>query len=56
MKRGIMFDLQFCNECADKDIPINIDRRLLLFHYGNTVQYIHLDKAAKSIQFIPRGI
>lgn len=35
-KKGTMFDLKFALECADLDIPVFVDLRLLMFHTGDT--------------------
>ena len=42
LKRGIMFDLQFAIECYKLGIPIYIDKRVFVIHFGDTRKYINL--------------
>ena len=42
VRRGIMFDLQFSNTLHDLKIPLMVDKRLLIMHFGNTRGFINL--------------
>ena len=42
VRRGIMFDLQFSNELFDRGIPLMVDKRLMVMHFGNTRGFINL--------------
>jgi len=54
-RRGIMFDLRFCQECAKRGIPIYIDLRLALLHYGDTRHLIAKQRPPKAIKFRKAG-
>jgi len=41
-KRGIMFDLQMSKELKKLGIPLMVDLRLLLIHFGKTTRFINL--------------
>jgi len=53
-KRGIMFDLKFSIECANKGIPIYVDLRCLLMHFGDTRRFINLSNKKKYVKFIKK--
>ena len=53
-RRGIMFDLQFCIDCANNNIPIYVDLRCLLVHMGNTRRYINLKGKKPRVDFVRR--
>ncbi|OYD16944.1 hypothetical protein CH330_01360 [candidate division WOR-3 bacterium JGI_Cruoil_03_51_56] len=40
--RGIVFDLQFALDCEKQHIPIRIDTRIFLLHFGKEGMYSHL--------------
>ena len=42
IRRGIMFDLQFSNTLHDLGIPLMVDKRLMVIHFGNTRRFINL--------------
>jgi len=42
VKRGIMFDAQVSIELMNMNIPLIIDKRLFLMHYGDTRKYVNL--------------
>lgn len=46
---GIMFDLQFAIDCANNDIPIYCDLRLLTIHFGRTVDLIDVTSKPKRV-------
>jgi len=50
--RGVMFDLQFACDCAEKKIPITIDSRIFLLHFGMTGSFVQVGTAQKSIEVI----
>jgi len=50
--RGIMFDLQFCWDCAQNKIPITIDSRIFLLHFGFTGNYVLVGKEKPSISVV----
>jgi hypothetical protein len=52
MKRGTMFDLQFCLECRSLGIPIVLDKRAFAVHFGDTRQFINLRNRQPSVDFI----
>lgn len=54
VKRGIMFDLEFSNCCKRNNIPIYVDLRLLLMHFGDTRRHINLKGKRKEVKFIPK--
>ena len=51
-KRGIMFDLEFSNCCKNNNIPVHVDLRLLLMHFGNTRKHINLKGKKQEVKFI----
>jgi len=53
-RRGIMFDLQFSIECANRNIPIYVDLRCLLVHFGDTRRFINLRGKKKYVKFIKK--
>mgnify|MGYP000636767656 CR=1 FL=1 len=53
-RRGIMFDLQFAIDCANNDIPIYVDLRCLLMHFGDTRRFINLWGKKKYVKFISK--
>lgn len=50
--RGIMFDLQFSLSCAKKGIPITIDTRCFLLHFGKTKRCVRVGKDKPSTKLI----
>jgi hypothetical protein len=52
MKRGTMFDLQFCLECKQLGIPIMLDERVFAVHFGDTRRFINLANKKKEVEFI----
>jgi hypothetical protein len=52
MKRGTMFDLQFCLECKQLGIPIMLDKRVFAVHFGDTTRFINLANKKKEVEFI----
>jgi hypothetical protein len=52
MKRGFMFDLQFCLECKRLGIPIILDKRVFAVHFGDTRQFINLANKKREVEFI----
>ena len=51
-KRGIMFDLQFAIDCANNNIPIYVDLRCLITHFGDTRRMINLRNKKKYVKLI----
>jgi GT2 family glycosyltransferase len=56
MRRGTMFDLQFCLECRSLGIPIILDKRVFTVHFGDTRQFINLRDKQPSVDFIPASV
>jgi hypothetical protein len=56
MKRGTMFDLQFCLECKQLGIPIILDKRVFAIHFGDTRRFINLRDKQPSVDFIPASV
>jgi hypothetical protein len=56
MKRGTMFDLQFCLECKQLGIPIVLDKRVFAVHFGDTRRFINLKDKKPSVDFIPASV
>jgi hypothetical protein len=56
MKRGFMFDLQFCLECKQLGIPIILDKRVFTVHFGDTRRFINLRDRQPSVDFIPASV
>jgi GT2 family glycosyltransferase len=56
MKRGTMFDLQFCLECRSLGIPIVLDKRAFAVHFGDTRRFINLRNGQPSVDFIPASV
>jgi hypothetical protein len=52
MKRGFMFDLQFCLECRRLGIPIILDKRVFTVHFGDTRRFINLANKKREVEFI----
>jgi hypothetical protein len=56
MRRGTMFDLQFCLECKQLGIPIVLDKRVFAVHFGDTRRFIDLKDKQPSVDFIPASV
>jgi GT2 family glycosyltransferase len=56
MRRGTMFDLQFCLECRRLGIPIILDKRVFAVHFGDTRHFINLKGKKPSVDFIPASV
>jgi hypothetical protein len=56
MKRGTMFDLQFCLECRSLGIPIILDKRVFTVHFGDTRRFINLKDKKPCVDFIPASV
>jgi hypothetical protein len=52
MKRGTIFDLQFCLECKQLGIPIMLDKRVFAVHFGDTRRFINLANKKREVEFI----
>lgn len=50
--RGTMFDLQFAVDCAKEKIPITIDSRAFLLHFGFMGKYLNIGVEPREISFI----
>ena len=52
--RPIVFDLAFAVDCAKKKIPIHIDTRVFLMHFGKRgmYQYLRMGKDKKKTKFV----
>ena len=50
--RGVQFDLQFALDCAANNIPIIVDTRIFLLHFGQTGRFLKLGKERRSIQLV----
>lgn len=53
--RGIMFDLQFAIDCWHQSVPIMIDTRLFLLHFGIIGDYIRVGREKPVIEFWKAG-
>jgi len=42
--RATMFDLAFCLDCYLQKIPIIVDTRVFLLHFGGTQDYVRVGK------------
>jgi hypothetical protein len=51
-KLGTMFDLALCKQLARLNIPIAVDLRILLMHFGNTVNFIDLKGKERTVTLI----
>jgi len=54
--RGIMFDLQFAVDCAAQKIPITVDSRLFLLHFGFMGSYIKIGVDPRRIDFVKANL
>lgn len=56
--RGIVFDLQFAIDCEKHNIPIRVDTRVFLLHFGkqNMYKYLRMGKDKPSVTFIKREV
>lgn len=50
--RGIMFDLQFAIDCARAKIPITVDSRVFLLHFGFMGEYLKIGVEPREVNFI----
>jgi len=50
--RGVMLDLQFCIDCAAKKIPITIDSRIFLLHFGLRSHGLAVGHKPSKIEFV----
>ena len=55
MRRGIMFDLQFAIDCANNNIPIYVDLRCLVLHFGDTRRLINIANKKPYVRFVRAG-
>lgn len=53
--RGVMFDLQFAIECWRNNIPIIVDTRIFLLHFGMTGPYVKVGSENPTITLIKAG-
>lgn len=53
MTRGIMHDLQFAIDCYKNNIPIYVDLRCGLLHFGDTRKFINIANKNPEVEFIP---
>ena len=51
-KRGIMFDLQISRELERMNIPLLVDLRLMVIHFGDTRRFIDLKGKKEYTEFI----
>ncbi len=51
--RGVMFDLQWAIDCAEKKIPITIDARVFLLHVFKTRSGMQVGQKPPSVHFFP---
>lgn len=51
--RGVMQDLQWAIDCAEKNIPITIDARIFLLHVFNTRSRIRVGRRRPHVSFTP---
>jgi hypothetical protein len=51
-KKGTMFDLQFAIDCANLGIPVYVDLRLMLLHFGDTDTLINVQGKERTVTLI----
>lgn len=50
--RGKGYDLQFCIDCRKKKIPIMVDTRIFLLHFGKTKNLLRIGKDPHSVTLV----
>jgi hypothetical protein len=53
--RGTGYDLQFCIDCQKKKIPIRVDTRVLLLHFGKTKALLNIGREEASVRLVAAG-
>ena len=50
--RGVMQDFQFACDCAVNKVPITIDARIFLLHFGFMGLYLKIGEMPRSVEFV----
>jgi len=50
--RGTGYDLQFCIDCAKNNVPVIVDTRVFLLHFGKTKSHVRIGPKIEGINFV----